>query len=181
MARLASARLGHPVVWELSIRNVDKPALDFMEIASRLADLHAMVETDWGQPDRGQPKEVAGTCGGVVLTAAPTFVDKARLFPGSLFVVGADTIRRIGALRYYNQDLGQRHRAIEELASLKCRFLVFGRVLADASEDQTAHRSAATAFRTLEQLQLPDRLRALCVEVPAAKFRVDLRSRDLRS
>jgi hypothetical protein len=180
MARLASARLGRPVVWELSIRNVDKPTLDFVEIASRLADLQAMVEPDRVQADRGQPEGRAGTCGGVVLTAAPTFLDKSRLFPGSLFVVGADTIRRIGALRYYNQDLGQRHRSIEELARLGCRFLVFGRVLRDAAEGQTADSPPAAAFRTLSQLQLPERLHALCEEVPAAEFRVDLRSRDLR-
>jgi hypothetical protein len=189
MARFAAQRFARPVQWELSIRNVDKPALDFVEIARRLAGLRDMFEPPRQQEARGpsggipsdewRPDSGWGACGGVVLTAAPTFLDKARLFPGCLFVVGADTVIRIGELRYYHQDQRQRDRAIDELAALGCRFLVFGRLLSDAPKDLGAGISLAP-FRTLRQLPLPQRLRALCDEVSAEEFRVDLRSRDLR-
>ena len=39
MAEIASARCGAPVTLELSIANVDKPTLDFLEIDARLAGL----------------------------------------------------------------------------------------------------------------------------------------------
>jgi len=187
IARLARARLQRPVAWELSIRNVDKPALDFVEIAKRLAAFEALADFSGESvgksptvyPRGGGREESRETCQQVLLTDAPTFLDKARLFPGCLFLVGADTITRIGELRYYNQDQQQQSRAIEELARLGCRFLVFGRQLAAGSTAQETGSSAAP-FRVLGELPLPRRLRALCDEVSAEEFRLDLHSRDLR-
>ena len=56
MAEIAAARCGAPVTLELSIANVDKPTLDFLEIDDRLAGL-----SDYP----------------VLLTRAATFVEKA--------------------------------------------------------------------------------------------------------
>ena len=61
------------------------------------------------------------------LTRAPTFVEKSLLFPGVTFIVGADTMERIAAARFYDDDPRRLDRAIETLARQGCRFLVFGR------------------------------------------------------
>jgi nicotinamide mononucleotide (NMN) deamidase PncC len=108
MARIAARRCGGPVTFELSITNVDKPPLDFLEIAGRLEQL------------AGRP---------ILLTRAATFVEKARLAPGCAFVVGVDTIERIADPVYYECDVSLRDAAIAEIAARGCRFLVFGRRL----------------------------------------------------
>ena len=109
MAEIAQAELGIPAVMEISILNVDKPALDYLEIERRLAQF---------------PPEQA-----VWLTRAATFDDKSRLFPGATFVVGVDTLRRIADLRYYGDDHNRMLQSIEQIIARGCRFLVFGRAV----------------------------------------------------
>jgi nicotinic acid mononucleotide adenylyltransferase len=147
MAELAASRFGKPVTFELSIANVDKPLLDFIEVSDRLAQFAG---------DR------------VLLTRAATFVEKALLAPGCVFVVGADTLLRIGESRYYGGDDLKRDAAIMNIARQGCRFLVFGRM--------TNER-----FETLSDLDLPPQLRELCDEVPESTFRADVSSTELRS
>jgi hypothetical protein len=96
-----------PVEFEISILNVDKPPLDFLEIQQR-AGQFGPQETLW-------------------LTRAATFEAKSRLFAGATFVVGADTLRRIADPRYFGGDAAACQRAIAEIAARGCRFLVFGR------------------------------------------------------
>ncbi|MGD9720710.1 MAG: CinA family protein [Pirellulales bacterium] len=146
MAEIARARLGHPVAYEISMINVDKPPLDFLEISERLR-CYAAEQEVW-------------------LTRAPRFVDKAAIFPGATFVVGADTLVRIGRERYYGGRAAM-EQAIAEIAARGCRFLVFGRL-----DDGR--------FVTLHELQLPASLAALCQEVPADEFRDDISSTALR-
>lgn len=151
LAEIAAQRLAQPVVYELSITNVDKPPLDFLELASRL---NALRQLD--------------ASAAVVLTDAPTFRQKAALFPGCTFVVGADTVLRIADPRYYDGQQSGCEAAIAEIADRGCRLLVFGRLINDR-------------FRVLSDLEIPDSLRALCDEVPAAEFREDVSSTELRS
>jgi nicotinic acid mononucleotide adenylyltransferase len=148
MAALAVARIGKSVHYEIAVRNVDKPPLDFVEIDQRVKQF----------PDPAR----------VLLTTAPTFAEKARLFPRATFVVGADTIRRIGEPRYYNNQIAVMVRAIEAIAVAGCRFLVFGRV------------NSSGTFATVDRLQLPAALAALCDEVPESDYRRDLSSTELR-
>jgi len=107
MASIAAAKVGAPADFELSITNVDKPPLDFIEIQKR--------GTAFGR-DRA-----------LWLTRAATFLEKARLFPGATFVVGVDTIRRIADPRYYGGQAAA-DAALSELRARGCRFLVFGRL-----------------------------------------------------
>ena len=146
MAALAASMLGCPVAFEISIENVDKPWLDFIEIDQRLRQ--------FGGDDA------------VWLTRAPRFVDKSRMFPGATFVVGADTIERIGRVRYYGGSQQALDKAIADIAAQGCRFLVFG-------------RKVAGRFCTLADLEIPDALARLCQEVPAEGFRHDLSSTEL--
>ncbi len=150
LAQVAAQRLAQPVAYELSITNVDKPPLDFIEIAKRT---DALRELD---------KQAM-----VLLTAAPTFRQKAALFAGCTFVVGADTLVRIGDPRYYVGGPSGCEVALGEIAARGCRFLVFGRVIDDR-------------FRVLSDLAIPNSLRALCDEVPETEFRADVSSTELR-
>ncbi len=97
----------------------------------------------------------------------PTFVEKAALFPGALFIVGADTLVRIGHCRYYGHDSAAVDAAMKQIAQHGCRFLVFGRLI----DGQ---------FGSFADLELPDSLRKLCDEVPADAFRDDISSTELR-
>ena len=65
--------------------------------------------------------------GWLLLTDAPTYLNKARLFPGSTFVVGYDTAVRIVEPRWYGGIAG-RDAMLDELEALGTRFVVFGRV-----------------------------------------------------
>jgi len=107
MMQIAKEIVGQPPAAELSILNVDKPPLDYIEIEHRLEQF---------------PAETA-----VYLTRAAGFEAKSRLFPGATFIVGADTLRRIAEPRYYGGDAAACRRAIEQIAARGCGFLVFGR------------------------------------------------------
>jgi len=109
MAEIAQEVLGLPTATEISILNVDKPALDYLEIDRRLGQF---------------PPEQA-----VWLTRAATFDDKSRLFPGATFVVGVDTLHRIADPRYYGKDRNVMMHSLERIIARGCRFLVFGRML----------------------------------------------------
>jgi nicotinamide mononucleotide (NMN) deamidase PncC len=107
MAELGREILGVPVALEVSIYNIDKPPLDYLEIQHRLGQLPAEMP--------------------VCLSRAATFEEKARLFPGATFLVGVDTLRRIAAQRCYPGGAAACLRALQAIAERGCRFLVFGR------------------------------------------------------
>jgi hypothetical protein len=150
MAEVAERRVGQPLAWEISIVNVDKPPLDFISLRERLDGIRS--------EDRQRP---------IALTRAATFREKAELFPGATFVVGADTVARIAEPRYYGGEVSQRDEAVASMARQDCRFLVFG-------------REGEGRFQTLEEIRLPAALRDLCDEVPEAEFREDVSSTELR-
>ena len=144
----ASRRIGQPVQFELCVHNVDKPPLDFIELARR--------RKQFADPD-------------IVLTNVPTFVEKANLLGqgnGITFVVGTDTIKRIGETRYY-LDEEARDAALNELENLGTKFLVYGRL-----DDQ--------GFETLNDLSLPDSLNRISEGVSEQDFRVDVSSTEMR-
>ena len=103
----------------------------------------------------------------VYLTRAATFEEKSRLFAGATFIVGVDTLRRIAAPQYYGDNVSACQCAIQRIAGRGCRFLVFGRDL-------------GAGFVRLGDVDLPERLRALCREVPPEVFREDVSSTALR-
>lgn len=145
MAEHASQLLDTPVAFEICIDNVDKPALGYFDLKHRCAQF---------------------TEHNLWLTRTPTFISKAREFPGATFVLGIDTLVRIGMPRYYDSAAAMQL-AIEEMHRLGNRFLVFG-------------RSNSNGFITLENSLIPDPLRALCTGVSEADFRLDVSSSELR-
>lgn len=145
MASHASALLKTDIAFEICVDNVDKPALGYFDLAARTAQFSEHQ---------------------LLLTRLPTFIEKARAFPAASFLVGIDTLVRIGMPRYYQSEAAM-HAAFAEFAELDTRFIVYGRQVDDH-------------FKTIANSNLPDTLRALCLKVPEADFRVDLSSSELR-
>jgi nicotinamide mononucleotide (NMN) deamidase PncC len=108
MLEIAEALTGRTGAYELSVANVDKPMLDYMEIARRLEQFERPL---W-------------------LTHLPTFLEKARHFPEATFAVGVDTLLRIVDASYYYDEAAMRT-ALAELHDLNTRFVVFGRDLGE--------------------------------------------------
>jgi len=148
MAAAVERRTGLPVAVELSVTNVDKPPLRPEEVRRRLAQFA------WHLP--------------VWLTRAPTFAEKAVLFPGVVFVVGADTAARIVEPSYYRDSEENMAAALEQIRRLGCRFLVACR--ADASGRLTK----------LSELSVPQPYRELFSALPETEFLVHVSSTQLR-
>src|SRR5258708_874245 len=108
LARVAEELRQQPLAFEISVTNVDKPPLAGETVRHRLAQFA------WKSP--------------VELTRAPTFVEKSRLFPGTIFVVGADTAERLFGPKYYGGDEGLMLAALEEIANSGSSFLVAVRI-----------------------------------------------------
>jgi nicotinic acid mononucleotide adenylyltransferase len=138
MAETAEELLAQPVAMELSILNVDKPIVDYLEIDRRLQQFDA-EQAVW-------------------LTRTATFEEKSRLFPGATFVVGVDTLRRIAEPRYYGNDRGAMLQSIERIVARDCRFLVFGRALA-SSFIRLADLDLPEALRRVSSEVPPERFR----------------------
>jgi hypothetical protein len=149
LARIASAFRQQPVAFEISVTNVDKPPLSGETVRRRLAQFA------WKAP--------------VELTRAPTFLEKSRLFPGTTFVVGADTAERLFGKKYYGDDEDRMHAALDEIAGAGSRFLVAVRL------------DGAGRVRALADIPMPERYAALFTEIPEGRFRVDTSSSEIRA
>ena len=113
LARVAEELRQQPLAFEISVTNVDKPPLLGETVRNRLAQFA------WKSP--------------VELTRAPTFLEKSRLFPKTIFVIGADTAERLVAPKYYGDDELLMQGALEEIANSGSSFLVAVRLDAGAA------------------------------------------------
>lgn len=147
MLTIAESISGLTGAFELTLRNADKPDIDFLSTAERLEKIK--THDVW-------------------LTNLSNFSAKAAAFPGTTFALGTDTLARIGELRFYAHDEKLREQALQALADLKTKFLVFGRV--DGEN-----------FITLEDLDLPPTLAQLCQGVGASQYRNDTASSAIRA
>ena len=147
LRNVAEEQIGGPVYFELSIVNADKPPLNNFEIEQR----------------RHQFDDVP-----LALTTAPLFVDKARLFPGTTFVIGYDTAARILDPRFYNSSEVEMKTSLEAIGSLGCNFLVAGRL-------------TDSGFQSINDLPIPGDFQALFAPIPEKQFREDISSSDIRN
>ncbi|MBN1122604.1 MAG: hypothetical protein JXJ17_16120 [Anaerolineae bacterium] len=148
LAAVAARQTGLPALFELSIGNVDKPFLEKEEIERRL---HQFYDFDLR----------------VVLSREPLFRDKARLYPGSVFVIGYDTAARLVDPTYYQDDRELMLDAFKVIREAGCRFLVAGRTIEGR-------------FHTLCDLPIPESVQDLIDGIPEGIFRLDLSSTELR-
>jgi hypothetical protein len=146
LRRAAEAVLEGPVCFEITLTNADKPPLDPPTVIRRFGELGRFP---------------------LVLTNAPTFADKARLFPDSTFVVGCDTAARILQVRFYGGCADLMRASLETVREAGCCFLVAGRLL-------------GKRFGTVRDLALPREFEYLFRELPEEDFRADVSSTALR-
>ena len=153
MARIAEEVAERPVEWELSVTNVDKPALDYVEMRDRAAQFAA---AQGGVP--AQP---------LWLTRAPTFLEKLAVFPRATFVMGADTYVRLADPRYYGGSMDAAAAAVDTIAREARGLVVFGRVKDGVFQDPA-------------RLDVPQALRDVTYFVSQREFRLDVSSTELR-
>jgi nicotinic acid mononucleotide adenylyltransferase len=153
MAAVAEEIAERPVAYELSITNVDKPALDYREIADRIAGFAAAGAFTASRR--------------LWLTRAATFLEKVAIFPASTFVMGADTYARLVDPRYYGGSTEAARDAARTIARRTRGLIVFG-------------RARAGAFVDPAQLDVPRELREVTYFVSQREFRLDISSTELR-
>ena len=146
MAELARKRTGREVAFEISVRNVDKPDLPTQAIVERASQFKDSL---------------------LFLTRASRFTEKSQLFPGAIFIAGADTLCRLVDPRYYEDCSIRRDRAIEQIAAQGCRFLFFGRMPGER-------------FLAPDGMAVPDQLVDISEFVPESVFRMDVSSSEIR-
>jgi len=130
-------------ILELSVTNVDKPSLGIVEVERRLLQMKGVYS--------------------VVLTCAPTFAEKAELFPGTWFALGYDTAIRLLSPDYHADIPAM----LERFHALETRFVVAGRL-------------HAGEFQGLENIGIPVGFEELFIPVPETILREDISSTALR-
>lgn len=148
LARVAGEILGEEVSFELSVINADKPPLSSPEALRRIAQFAGRYT--------------------IYASTAPIFIEKARLFPGTTFVVGYDTAARILHPRYYGNSHEALREALREIGELGCGFLVAGRT------DDNGR------FAQVGDLPIPQQFETLFAGIPDDLFRRDISSTELR-
>jgi hypothetical protein len=107
VARKAAEQSGKQVLLEISVTNVDKPAIEESEASRRLHGFRGLFDA--------------------VLVQAPLFTQKSILYPrATTFAVGMDTAKRLVDTRYYSGKAA-RDEALELFRRRDNRFLVMSR------------------------------------------------------
>ena len=139
--------------FEISIRNVEKPDIEITEMRRRVAQFKNTDDI-------------------VVITRSATFLEKARLMPGTTFVIGYDTAVRLFDDRFYTKTVSSSDSpsidAMCEIKSLKSRFIVGGRHDRDGT------------FRTVRDIEVPHGFESMLVEIPEALFADEISSTWIR-
>ncbi|KAK9917941.1 hypothetical protein WJX75_009936 [Coccomyxa subellipsoidea] len=136
--------------FELSVGNPDKGLMSLEEAKRRVAQF----------VKAGLP---------LVVTQAPLFTLKSKLFSKSTFVIGYDTAIRLIMPKYYGGEVNM----LLEMTAMRgrgCSFLVAGRL------------DGQTAFKTMDDVELPEHLRdiGLFETISEELFRSDISSTALR-
>lgn len=105
VAQIGSEVTGEEVCFELSITNVDKPPLDYIEILKRISQF--------------KDKRL-------ILTDSPTFLDKVSFSPNSTFLVGYDTWSRLLDSNYYDSK-ATLVSSLHNMHDRGTKFIVFAR------------------------------------------------------
>jgi hypothetical protein len=149
LAAVAARRLGVPVEFELTVINADKPLLAAEEVSRRLTQFIGVAP--------------------VWLTRVATFAEKARLFDGATFVVGADTAERIVSPRFYGGSADTMAWSLLHIRTAGCRLFVAGR------------SDPAGRFIPAEAVTIPTNFRDLFDFVTESEFRHDMSSTQIRA
>mmetsp|Transcript_10286 Transcript_10286/g.13021 ORF Transcript_10286/g.13021 Transcript_10286/m.13021 type:complete len:804 (+) Transcript_10286:94-2505(+) len=204
-----------PLLFEMSLTNPDKPSMEPKEVLRRteIFNEQTMMQTptktddddDKDHTTNFMPKEW-----GLLLTSAPLFIDKVRLFNQYLspsgamysgnnygtrntkrrlrkmsFVIGTDTMIRIINPKYYGDNYDSMLEAVREMGDLGAHFVVGGRVeqTKDLSMKDDAEVEDKRKFVTGEEelVALPKDVRDMFTIIKEEDFRVDISSSEIRA
>ena len=151
-------RVGHAITgdvmraacYELSISNVEKPALHIYEVLDRFTQFDRQGDT-------------------LILTREATFLGKSRLLPNTAFVIGYDTAVRLFDARFY-EDAGDGSAVADALHALRsrgCSFIVGGR-----------HDDGR--FMTWDDIDCPTEFRGMFTAIPSTDFCDAISSTEMR-
>jgi hypothetical protein len=160
---LLAATASPLVVFEMSAANADKPPTARPELLRRIGQF---------VPDTAVIREARLSNFAACITNAPFFVDKARLFPGASFVIGADTLTRLLSVKYYGGSAEALLHALSTIQGLGCRFIVGGR---------KSEHGFVTAESVLRTVPLLDEVRAMFLPLSEEDFRADVSSTEIRN
>lgn len=90
IARTISRIMGQKVDIEICVNNIDKPSLTYKQMRDRIDQFSQYANDGW--------------LNRIHLTNTPSFLEKSNCFPGAQFIVGFDTLQRIGDLKYGNVE-----------------------------------------------------------------------------
>lgn len=147
LAKTVSRWKGTEPMFEISVVNVDKPPLEASIVKKRL---NQFVKSGFK----------------VVVTRARRFDQKAKLLPGTTFVIGSDTAMRLVDPKYYGNE-GEMIDSLVSLRQMDSSFLVAGRV-------------KNGTFVTLDDVPVPPGFAMMFEELPESEFRLDISSTELR-
>jgi cytidyltransferase-like protein len=115
-------KLANSILYELCVFNVDKPPLNKREIMKRLAQFDC--------PDTEGAASASTRCSfAVILTNAPTFIEKAEMFPGVSYSIGIDTALRLIDPHYSNGDYSVMIKNLLKMQFASTEFFVASRTL----------------------------------------------------
>lgn len=140
--------------YEVSVANAAKASITSEQLISRLSQFDSNDS--------------------VIISQAPLFLTKGRLFPNSCFVVGVDTALRIVDPKYYGGHTGMIS-ALIGLKTMGCSFLVAGRL------QQQKEKREDAAFQKMENVPIPVGFEDMFKEIPEGMFREDISSTEIRS
>ena len=101
-----------------------------------------------------------------VMTSAGRFSEKAEMFPNSVFIIGADTLLRVFDEKFYSSNKDMKEH-VERFNDHNIHFLVFGRKVNDK-------------FISLEDINIPSKIRSRCTGFNEGSFRDDISSTEIR-
>tara|TARA_Y100000991_G_scaffold215277_1_gene205188 strand:+ start:2125 stop:3546 length:1422 start_codon:yes stop_codon:yes gene_type:complete len=164
------------IFFELCLSNADKKEdLSLEETKKRIDQiLHDSFQNDQ------IPK-------GVLVTRAPLFIEKARLYPSAAFILGVDTLKRLVEPHFYQKSKDDKASMFDIMTILKefhqhkCRLIVGGRVDNESKIFQQASdlvEKTTTSFSEKETVS--SLLAKLIIPLSESNFRMDISSTEIR-
>jgi len=149
-------------LFELSIFNVDKPPIDKDNINSRL--VHFITHS--------QP---------IIVTNAPRYIDKAKMFPGIVHMIGVDTAFRLVDPKYTNNNIDRMTQLLLNMTDEGTRFNVFPRTIQSCKMSAIFPDSNPTDLATYSMIKsyVPLSLQTFFIEIENNLF-INLSSSALR-
>lgn len=179
--------ISHPlVVFEISISNVDKRPLSTDEVIRRIIQFCPSTNPLFSSGNFAL-NNIA-----ICITAKSLFIDKAKIFNHSTFILGADTLERLLMPKYYvGASYVEMVTAMVTIANCGCSFIVGGRQTKDG-KFETAHSILfPTEISTVEghageqhivdDKRLPRIVLQMMNSISEVDFRCDLSSTAIRN